>query len=208
MRETLLIIDGRGHPAPLVSALEAAGYFCVYARGPLKAKALLNEHVVAAIVWKDNTGNPDLSIDLARVWRSHPRIPVVHLFAHGMRAVETALGSQVRVSMPAEAAEAVLLAQVEQLLAPRDMASPSELDFRGAAAARAPDLSAAADRSDMNEPGWVYAPATGLSRAERNKLLSANSHVVSTWWNGPWCWLRTRLLRPRAEHGLDSAARR
>ncbi len=206
MRETLLIIDGRGYPETLVSALEAAGYFCVYARGPIKARALLSEHVVAAIVWKDNTANLDLSLDLARVWRSHPHIPVVHLFAHGMRAVESDLGSQVRISLPAEAPEAVLLAKVGHLLAPRQLTTPSELDFRGVAAGGHADQSTAGQGFATHEPGWVHAPPTGLSLNERKRLLAAVSPVQSAWWNGPWLWLRSHVLRPRTGREPHSAA--
>ena len=206
MRETLLIIDGRGHPAALVSALEAAGYFCVYARGPLKAKALLHEHVVAAIVWKDNTANLDLSRDLARVWRSHPHIPVVHLFAHGTRAVESDLGPQVRVALPVEAPEAALLAGVERLLSPQAVTPASELEFRGAAAARRPDRFVA-PAAEGHEPGWVHPPATGLSLAEREKLFAAVSSVHSAWWSRPWLWMRSRLLRARPMEAPHSAAR-
>jgi len=197
MRETLLIIDGRGHPGPLVRAFEAAGYFCVYARGPLKAKALLKEHRVAAVVWKDNTGNADLNRDLARVWKSHPQTPVVHLFARGMRSEETDLGSQVRLSLPAETANAVLLHEVDRLLPARPVSAPSELNVRRAAGARHRELPIDGRRPEAVEGGPVFAPPTGLSRDERANLLPPVSPVSSAWWLSPWLRMRSYLQRPR-----------
>jgi len=197
MRETLLVIDGRGQPEPLLDTLAKAGFFCVYARGPLKAKALLKEHPVALIVWKDNTGNADLSRDLVRVWKAHPTVPVIHLYAREPTAESAELGPQVRTSLPVEAADAQLLPLVEQALAGLKPAPPSELSVLGAASRRQPV-------SGAPVPSHPFRPAsqTGLSPEERASLFAQGSGRRG---NGPlaagWRWLRRKLSRSRAQLG-------
>ncbi len=202
MPETLLIIDGRGHPDALVEALEAGGYFCVYARGPMKAKALLREHPVALIVWKDNTGNADLSKDLVRIWKSHPRIPVVQLYAHGLRTGAVELGQQVRATLPVEAAEAQLLDVIGATLAAQRPAAPRELEVLGAATA------SRRSRERPNSAGVpvpaisVRAPEIGVGLDERRTLLgphpSANSERP-----GLFSRVRARISRLRAQQPAE-----
>jgi len=188
MRETLLVIDGRGQPEDLLRSLEGAGFFCVYARGPLKAKALLNTHPVALILWKDNTGNAELSRDLARVWKAHPHVPVIHLNARDTQMLEPQgepfapraggqglrLGSpqpsqrqsQVHISLPADAADAQLLPLIEKTLASLKPPPPGELEVLGAASRPPP-------REGANPafPGMELTSHTGLSVEERVSLF-------------------------------------
>lgn len=196
MRETLLVIDGRGQPEPLLQALEKAGYFCVYARGPLKAKALLKEHPVALIVWKDNTGNADLSRDLTRVWKAHPHVPVIHLYAREPTAESAELGPQVRTSLPIEAADAQLVPLVEQALAGLKPAPPSELQVLGAASRR-PSPSAGPAETRAFRP----ASRTALSPEERASLFGAPGQNAGGPVAAGWRWLRQKLSRSRAQLG-------
>ena len=169
MPETLLIIDGRGRPDALVRALEADGYFCVYARGPLKAKALLKEHPVALIVWKDNTGNPELSKDLARIWEAHPKTPVVHLIASGARVGMGKVGPQVRATFPVEVRDTQLLETIRAALATQGPAALGELAVLGAAAGGTTARYSGTEGSRGPAIGAVFAP-TGISADERQFL--------------------------------------
>jgi len=196
MRETLLVIDGRGYPDALVRVLEAQGYFCVYARGPLKAKALLKEHPVALILWKDNTGNAGLSSDLARVWKAHPQVPVVHLQAAGARAEPFELGSQVCASLPIESADSHLLPSIDRALAPTRPPLPSELDFLGAATGEAggPSAGARSPRNVTRAP--LQMPGTAVSPDEREGLFAPPPPSAGTTWSaGAWRWVRDKFAR-------------
>jgi hypothetical protein len=206
MRETLLIIDGRGQPEPLLRALEGAGFFCVYARGPLKAKALLKEHPVALIVWKDNTGNADLSRDLARVWKAHPRVPVIHLYAREPSAESAELGPQVRTSLPVEAADTQLLPLVEQALASLRPPPPSELQVLGAAS-RQPPQGQPDSRPEGQPEGQPFRQTahTGLSVDERASLAGATGGVSRGPMAAGWRWFRGKFSRGRAR--LESVGR-
>ncbi len=86
MPKTVLVMDGRGLPRLLTERLGALGCVCLYARGPLRAGALLSQHTVDLILWKDNTGSRDLSAELFAEWRRHPDIPVIRLYAKGLTA--------------------------------------------------------------------------------------------------------------------------
>jgi hypothetical protein len=197
MRETLLIIDGRGQPDALMRALERAGFFCVYARGPLKAKALLKEHPVALIVWKDNTGNAGLSRDLVRVWKAHPHVPVIHLYAREPTAESAELGPQVRTALPIEAADEQLLPLVRHALAGGKPPPPSELQVLGAAARRQ------APPAGPPAPAATFHPVlqTALSAGERASLFGGVEPGAAGPVASGWRWLRQKLARSRAQLG-------
>jgi hypothetical protein len=178
MRGTILVIDGRGYPQPLLDLLEAEGYFCLYARGPLKVRTLLSEHTVDAIVWKDNTGNPALTQDLFREWGEVPGLPVLQVFSKGLRAAGPPLPAQVVGTLPAEAVEADLPGLLARTLAARsaragasaDPVRGSELAFRHILQTlreqQAP-VEPAGRGDDGREP---QLPPTALSATEREGL--------------------------------------
>jgi hypothetical protein len=198
MRETLLIIDGRGQPEQLIRTLEKAGFFCVYARGPLKAKALLKEHPVALVVWKDNTGNADLSRDLARVWKTHSQVPVIHLFARELHSPGTDLGPQVRGSLPVDVADVQLLPLIEETLGATKARAPSELDVRGAAGSK---FAGGATSSNASKGATPPFSSTAVSQDERSTLYADTTGKAGLRWLSPWRRLWQRLLRTRAQPG-------
>lgn len=197
MPDTLLIIDGRGRPDALVEALEAAGYFCVYARGPLKAKALLREHPVALILWKDNTGNAELSKDLGRIWKIHPRIPVVHLIAYGLHPVPIDLGPQVRATLPVESPAERLLDVIRAGLSAGRPSAPSELDVLGTAVPRDVAPERLALPGSRHPAIAAVSPVTAVSADERQFLYGP---LLSPAAGRPGLldWVRARLSRLRA----------
>ncbi|HUJ74474.1 MAG TPA: hypothetical protein VL359_06425, partial [bacterium] len=172
-----------------------------YARGPLKVRALLAEHAVQLIVWKENTGNPALNQDLAEVWAQWPSLPVVHLFSRGIRAAPLPASPQVRESLPVESAGSALLPVVRRLIkaqAPR--AHGSELDVRNAVlglrkAARE------AHKPGCPEPGMAAThatefqmPGTAVNRQERELLhAGAGAASAASPWRQPLRWVRQRL---------------
>ena len=191
MRETLLLIDGRGQPAGLVKEFEKAGFFCVYARGPLKVKTLLREHPVALVIWKDNTGNLELGRDLARTWKAYASVPVLHLYAREPHANAAEFGPQVRASLPAETPEGQILAVVEEILNAQKPAPPSELQVIGAAG-RAAGSSVVGEMTSAK----IETPPTGLTNDERTTLFAASPANSIHASQSPWQRLWKLLTRP------------
>ena len=206
MPKTLLVVDGRGLPRPLTERLGALGYVCLYARGPLRARTLLSQHTVDLILWKDNTGNRDLSGDLFAEWRRHPLIPVVRLYAKGLTAPAGADGPALTVALaanlPAEAPEKQLLAAIRACLAspvtPAAELPGNELAFRHVVSALrehpAPRPPTGASILRESED-----PPAGLSPSER-ELLREHVAVTGSLPNklsGPWrrVWSRWVGLR-------------
>jgi hypothetical protein len=212
MPKTLLVVDGRGLPRPLTERLAALEYVCLYARGPLRAHALLSQHTVDLILWKDNTGNRDLSGDLFAEWRRHPLIPVVRLYAKGLTAPSgadsRALTVALAANLPAEAPQKQLLAAIRACLeSPATSvaeAPGSDLAFRHAVStlrehpAPGPRTGGGTVRAGDDSP-------TALSRSERELLReqpaltgSAPHKLAGPWrrvWNR-WVGFRRPSLGP------------
>lgn len=231
MRETLLVIDGRGQPEALLRSLERAGFFCVYARGPLKAKALLNTHPVALIVWKDNTGNAELSRDLARVWKAHPHVPVIHLYAWEPLSSEPRSepfspgGSAVSASRERSAGAlrpSSTLPESAQLDSPVRISLAAEaadaqllpLIEQTLARLKPPppselEVLGAASRHRAAPgalaafPGMELTSHTGLSVEERASLFGRAGQAGGRRWARGWRWIRHVLsrIRPQGESG-------
>jgi DNA-binding response OmpR family regulator len=195
MPKTLLVVDGRGLPRPLTERLGTLGYVCLYARGPLRARTLLSQHTVDLILWKDNTGNRDLSGDLFAEWRRHPLVPVVRLYAKGLTAPAgadpPALTVALAANLPAEAPDKQLLAAIraclESAATPVGESPGNELAFRHVVATlrEHPAHRTQAGASALPENAD---PPAGLSPSERELLReqAAVSGSVTNKLSGPW----------------------
>ncbi len=210
MRATVLVVDGRGFPDPLVQLLERHGCFCLYARGPLKVRAHLAEHKIDLVVWKDNAGNPALSQDLFQVWADFPALPIIQLFTRGSRPA-TSLPAQVRDALPAEVAQQDLVAAMARVLAREQIgAEANELAFRNVLT-NLRGRASAPESDDSVPPDFMPTTATALNRAERERLgvvaSELSTHVPRGTRPGaprsPWRWLRALLGAAR----LGSSAR-
>lgn len=177
MPSTLLVVDSRGHPRALIERLAALGYECVYARGPLRVRAMLSRHTVDLILWKDNTGHAGLAADYVAEWRRHPHIPVVRLYGKGAAVPDgikpRTLAAALVANLPSETSEYQLFSALSQCLswsAPESAARPAkELAFRHAVAAlwaRPVDGASTSAAPAMAETGCD----TAVTQAERDLL--------------------------------------
>jgi hypothetical protein len=199
MPNTLLLVDGRGFPKPLAERLGALGYICRYARGPLKARALLTQDTVDLILWKDNTASPELSAELLKEWTQHPRIPVVRLFGKGAVMPEGVspdlFARTVTANLSTDVSEYQLFTTLSRCLnvglVPAEFRSGNELGFRHVMGdlLEHPVASPPMDRSILLIPDG---PDTGLTPTERTLLREANltklsedsvvAKVIKPWW--------------------------
>lgn len=208
MPKTVLVVDGRGLPRPLTERLGALGCACLYARGPLRVRALLSQHTVDLILWKDNTGSRDLSLELFAEWQRHPGIPVVRLYAKGLTAPAGsdahAFSVALAANLPSDTPEQQLLAALGACLdAPLPTDSPgahNELAFRRVVAALREHPAAT---SELNAAGLPAGdgPATSVGTSER-ELLRERVHAddgeehkaTGPWWRVWRRWIGSRRV--------------
>jgi hypothetical protein len=185
MPNTLLVVDGRGHPRPLTERLGALGYVCLYARGPLRARTLLSQHTVDLILWKDNTGNGDLSAEFMEEWARHPRVPVVRLFGPGGATPEGVspdrFARAIVANVPADLPESQLFTTLSRCLTGGLVAAEqqpgNELAFRHVVGSLRvhPTGQPSPAAGVLPDPAG---PHTALSAIERELLREAQARVA------------------------------
>lgn len=195
MPNTLLVVDGRSHPRLLTERLHALGYECLYARGPLRAHALLSQHTVDLILWKDNTGNAELSAELLEEWERHPRIPVVRLFIPGAVTPEgiapDRFARAVAANLPADGPEYPLFTTLSRILTgglvADDERPSNELAFRHVVTSLRGQPATSTTTESGRLPGNA-GPETSLNTTERELLRTSAGKVVRPlrWMFGRW----------------------
>jgi hypothetical protein len=166
----------------------------------------LSEQTVDLILWKDNTGNPDLSAELFEEWTRHPGIPVVRLFSPGAVTPDgiapDLFTRTVTANLPVDGPEYPLFTTLSRILTGGLVAGeqrPSnELAFRHVVASLRdqPTSSAAMDSGRLPD---FDGPDTSLNTSERELLRDRASGAPTSRAKviGPLRWMLDRWLGGR-----------
>lgn len=181
---SILVVDSHGEHGDVLRYLEAQGFRCDVARGPLRVRSLLEAERRDAIVWIDRPNTAELNRDFFREWRAFAQVPIIHLFPVTLGSDTRELGDQVAVALPYEAYESQLRSALERTLLPAGTAESrptppesSELAFRNVfshlrhgAGAEEPELAAAKPRRGAMRP-----TVTAINTVERERLFPAGA---------------------------------
>ncbi len=179
---SILIVDSHGEHGDVLRYLEAQGFRCEPARGPLRVRSLLGANRRDAIVWIDRPNTAELNRDFFREWRSFSRVPIIHLFPATAGSDTQALGDQVAVALPYEAYESQLRSALERTLLPEATAesgpsqlASSELAFRNVFAhlRHGAPADAAAQMEAVQRRGAMRPTVTAINTVERERLFPA-----------------------------------
>jgi hypothetical protein len=179
---SILIVDSHGEHGEVLRYLEAQGFRCEAARGPLRVRSLLEARQRDAIVWIDRPNTAELNRDFFREWRAYPGLPIIHLFPVTLGSDARELGEQIAIALPYEAYESQLRSALERTLLPDNAAEhasapgeSSELAFRNVFAhlrnsgpADAAEPVATAQRQRTMRP-----TVTAINTVERERLFPA-----------------------------------
>lgn len=179
---SILIVDSHGEHGEVLRYLEAQGFRCEAARGPLRVRSLLEAQQRDAIVWIDRPNTAELNRDFFREWRAYPQVPIIHLFPVSLGSDARELHEQVALALPYEAYESQLRSALERTLLPDGATEhtpvpgeTSELAFRNVFAhlRNSAPADVSAPQAAAQRRGAMRPTVTAINTVERERLFPA-----------------------------------